>query len=662
MSTLTDKESWEIKIDGKSMLEEYFFSSLSLTQEINRPNELRFSLRRTKVTETAKDIKFKQSEDWLGKEVEISFKVIADITKSKDKDKGEDVQLLFKGIIFNINSVRRSMDGSLEYEIVAYSPDFLLIDNPNCFSFEKKTLKDIVKKTLEPYNIEAEIDPALTDQILYTVQYNEPDYTFLSRLAIRFGEWFYYNGEKLVFGKVKKLDSLELLPVKDIVNYSYQLSTSHLKYTHHRHNYMDYANMKKSAADALSSAPDHGLTKIAVDASKDIYKKETFQNLNSAVGEENNIDEIEISTKAQALGKQAQLMTCTGTSNRADLKIGSRFKLAEKHIKDDSANEDEWDDCKHDELLVISVSHYLTDDGFYENSFVAIPAETEVPPYTYSEAYPRMLTQRAVVKENIDPEKLGRVRVQFLWQKEQDEEMMTPWIRIATPYAGNEKGFFFIPEKKEEVMVGFENGNAEKPYVIGSMYNAKQKPNSGLIQDDNLAKTIWSRSGQVIQFVDYDERDGKNKGAICIWDEPEEIYDILFDNIDKVIRFKCKGDIELLADGDIVLSAGGDIKATAKGNIDMKAEGNVKAKADGEIDLKADGEGKFKADGDMKLDGKNVNVKASVDIKMEGVNVSAKASSALKLEGAQIEEKASATCKVDGGGMLELKGGMVKIN
>lgn len=49
--------------------------------------------------------------------------------------------------------------------------------------------------------------------------------------------------------------------------------------------------------------------------------------------------------------------------------------------------------------------------------------------------------------------------------------MKTPWLRIAVPYSGQGKGFYFIPEIGEEVMVGFEMNNAERPYIIGTFFN-----------------------------------------------------------------------------------------------------------------------------------------------------------------------------------------------
>ncbi|WP_282057310.1 phage baseplate assembly protein V, partial [Maribacter luteus] len=71
--------------------------------------------------------------------------------------------------------------------------------------------------------------------------------------------------------------------------------------------------------------------------------------------------------------------------------------------------------------------------------------------------------QRGWVLDNADPNGLGRIKVQFPWQKPMGTS--TPWIKMATPYSGSGKGFYFIPEKDEEVLVGFEGDNPEKPFV-----------------------------------------------------------------------------------------------------------------------------------------------------------------------------------------------------
>ncbi|ANO49581.1 Rhs element Vgr protein [Flavobacterium columnare] len=70
------------------------------------------------------------------------------------------------------------------------------------------------------------------------------------------------------------------------------------------------------------------------------------------------------------------------------------------------------------------------------------------------------------------------------------------WIRILTPHAESGKGFHFIPEIGEEVLVGFESGNAEKPFVLGTHYNGSET--SGYHTSGNDVKAIHTRSGTKI--------------------------------------------------------------------------------------------------------------------------------------------------------------------
>ncbi|WP_452222558.1 phage baseplate assembly protein V, partial [Lacinutrix chionoecetis] len=84
-------------------------------------------------------------------------------------------------------------------------------------------------------------------------------------------------------------------------------------------------------------------------------------------------------------------------------------------------------------------------------------------------------------------------------QKELGE--ITPWIRIVTPHAGGDKGFHFVPEIDEEILVGFEGGNAEHPYMMGSLYNGGGKAGA-FKTNDNQIKAIRTRSGHTLKFTE----------------------------------------------------------------------------------------------------------------------------------------------------------------
>lgn len=107
----------------------------------------------------------------------------------------------------------------------------------------------------------------------------------------------------------------------------------------------------------------------------------------------------------------------------------------------------------------------------------------------------------AIVTNNQDPEGLGRVKVSFPWLSDENE---TDWVRVATLMAGPERGSFFLPEVGDEVLVAFEHGDINAPYVIGMLWNGQQKPPETNSDGKNNIRKIRSRSGHEIVFDDDD--------------------------------------------------------------------------------------------------------------------------------------------------------------
>lgn len=109
-----------------------------------------------------------------------------------------------------------------------------------------------------------------------------------------------------------------------------------------------------------------------------------------------------------------------------------------------------------------------------------------------------------VVTSNQDPEGLGRVKINFPWRGEKDESY---WARITSLMAGKERGMVFYPEVDDEVLVAFEHGEINQPYVIGALWNGKDKPPETNSDGKNNIRKIKSRSGHEIIFND----DGTSK-------------------------------------------------------------------------------------------------------------------------------------------------------
>lgn len=105
----------------------------------------------------------------------------------------------------------------------------------------------------------------------------------------------------------------------------------------------------------------------------------------------------------------------------------------------------------------------------------------------------------AVVAQNKDPEGLGRVKVRFPWRENPDESY---WARIAVPMAGNGRGTWFLPEVGDEVLVACDAQRVEHPYVLGCLWNGKDKPPQDNSDGRNDLRVIHSRSGHEIVFDD----------------------------------------------------------------------------------------------------------------------------------------------------------------
>ena len=638
MSTFIEKI--KIKIEGIPS-EDYNFRNIVWTQELMRPNVLRFSMNDQDTAVSEEEVKFDLVKELFGKKVTLTLQT----TRMNESSVYVNEELDFEGIIFNVDVSRADMASVVDIDVTAFSPDYLLMDNKHCFSYEEKSLEELVKETIKPYDFKTKIDPAFTKTIPYSVQYNENNYQYLVRLAKRYGEWLYYDGNKFVFANydkvIEKLDPIKLFPHTDLVNYNYSAQITHDQIIHNYYDYLKYDSIQKTPEDAGIDVSGNGFlefTQELKDKSHELYKKDTFHNIHCAIPEGNEAEEYETTLHAQFWGEQAQMSVCRGTSLRADMCIGRRFTI--KDIYDKNNTTTAFYD--HSELIVCAITHRMEVYGQYENEFTAISAKSKFPPYYNSDIYPVAMMQRAFVTDNQDPEKLGRVRVTFPWQYKQDESLMTPWIRIAQPHGGNNKGFYFIPEIEEEVMVGFENGNAEKPYVVGTFYNAEQIPGSNWYTDSNDIKAIRTRNGHTIEI--HDEGDD---GFIKIYDNEKENYILTFSTDDKLIKLESTGNIELYAKGDIIMDAGG--------NINMHSGKDTTIKVDGNQEITVKGDVTEDVTGSFKHDSKEITLKSK-----SGVTI--KATSTMKIDSATHEQKASAKMTLDGGGMLEAKAGMVKIN
>lgn len=189
----------------------------------------------------------------------------------------------------------------------------------------------------------------------------------------------------------------------------------------------------------------------------------------------------------------------------------------------------------------------------------------------------------AIVTNTNDPEKMGRVKVRFPWLSNDDE---SDWARVAAPMAGKGRGAYFPPEVEDEVLVAFEQGDVRFPYLLGGLWNGKDKPPDPNDDGKNDVRVIKSRSGHLIRLTDKDSA------------EKIEIIDMTGKNS---IVFDAKAKtITVTSDKDITLSApNGAIKLDAK-SVEIKSSAEAKVEAGAGLDVKATGQ--------MNLKGATINL------------------------------------------------------
>ena len=660
----TTSSGFDIDLDGAK----YRLDNFTLYQSLLTHNSLSFSMHKGP-DEEINEAMFSVCGQIIGKDITVTLQTdnIENVSLNTENDSIADIE--FKGFIIAASGSRSGSEYNINVE--ARSWDALLEDNPSCKSFEEKMLNDIVNDVVDDYSshLDTEVDSRFTDTIPYCVQYNETNYQFLQRLARRYGEWLYNDGTQLVFGNLKKQDSVRLsYPSKDIPSYNVDLKMQHVAFSHVASSYNAYdANQKEGIGEMQKEY--NSLSEQVFQASQECYTKQTLQNLHSGGFANNDGREtiLNVSTKTQARGEKAGMLTYSGNTYCSKLKLGATLVIIDNYITNSASNTKS--DVDQDEILITELIHYFSSDETYSNHFTGIPSECDYPPYSNSDIYPVATSCRAKVKDNEDPNNLGRIRVQFDWQAQLDDDMMTPWLRMAQPYAGGGKGFSFIPEIGEEVMIDFEGGNAERPYVKGTLYNGVDDVDGAWVASNNShnqVKAIRTRNGHTIEI-----HDEGNDGYIRIYDNEKENYILTFSTDQKLIKLESTGNIELYAKNDIIMHAGHDINASADNDIFIAASHDMQRTADNDIREHAGNDRSTNINRNDSLSvsenqfikiGDNKDEQIEHKLQVTAENIREEAKDQLLEYSTTHHMKASDSAALNAGSRIDIKAGTVKVN
>jgi type VI secretion system secreted protein VgrG len=569
------------------------------------------------------------------------------------------------------------------YYAEVYPKLWLLTKSSDTRIFQNKTAPDIIKAVLSDHGI-TDIKDGLTGSFTareYCVQYQETDFAFISRLME--SEGIFYRFEHTA-------DAHTLVLLNDGSSYGEGPSTLRIVASDTRWPQIDVlpeCTVEMQVTPGGVQMDDFNFETPATDL------------LGVATGDDDTLTMYEYPAGAttQAAVEQAATrrlealelpkLLLRGSSSHADMRPGHTFTLTDHPRSDANVKYAAW-----------RVTHQA-DGNTYANRFEAFPADVPFRPPRATPA-PRVHgCQTAIVVgkagEEITTDQYGRVKVKFHWdQAEAADETSSCWLRVSQGWAGKAWGMFFLPRIGQEVIVSFLDGDPDRPIVTGCVYNGQQVVPYALPdnQTRSLVKTESSKGGGGFNEIRLEDK--KDAEEIFIQAQKDMNVSVLNDQtvtiknartvtvqeaddtlkVEKGNRsfevagndtYKVTGERTVNITGkeahdngaglaytikeDLVLEVGGKVELKVTGDLTLTISGKVTIKSDGNMDVQSSGNLTQKATGKLENEsGQDMTIKAGMNLTQEG--------------GIGIKSKAGATYNLESGGILEVKGSLVKIN
>jgi type VI secretion system secreted protein VgrG len=381
----------------------------------------------------------------------------------------------------------------------------------NCRIFQNKTVMDIAKAVIGEYGLSlSDQTEASYKQLEYCTQYSESDFHFVSRILEESGifYWFEHTDQdnKIMLGDSRS--AYQDCPVSASVPYltsasgeegvygawvSEFTSTATMvsgKHSTAEYNYKNYIREDVPAKVSASQFGKNAFDQYLYPAGGEGYSDD-------APDVSNSLETLFLETRALAADSIAEVFR--GDGNARSFCAGYTFTLTRNP-------RDAW----NRKYLLTTITHQAdqappyravddTKRSGYTNQFTAVssdivfkPMQTLVKPRIYG-------PQTAVVVgsggEEILIDSLGRVKVRFFWDKQNDSSSIIDctWVRVAQSWAGNGWGAYFWPRVKDEVVIQFLNGDPDNPMITGSVYNGVNTPKYAL-PDNKTRSGLVTRS------------------------------------------------------------------------------------------------------------------------------------------------------------------------
>lgn len=501
--------------------------------------------------------------------------------------------------------------------------------------FQNQSVPDILTAVFADYPDAATRQDLVLgyDPIEYCVQYDESDFDFVSRLMEAAGiAYFFAHGEAvhtmvLVDDPAKFPDcaNAATVPWLSLAPGNAWLSDARIENVAHRQSLVPDGF---KTADYNFVTPATAL--LATEGGGKVYEYP---------GDFTLADQATAVAKRRAEELAAPAALVEGGSPLRHLAAGTAVTLTGHPA--DALN------AKH---VLLSVTH-RAGKREYENEFTAFPAAVPFRPPRLTPR-PRIAgAQTAIVVgpagKEIWTDEYGRIKVQFHWDRlGQKDENSSCWVRVAQSWAGTSWGAFTLPRIGQEVVVSFLEGDPDRPLVTGCVYNG-DNPVPYALPDNMTRTTLKSRSSpQAEGFNEIRFEDKADSEEIFVQAQKDLNVTVLNTMTETVTK-----------DHAVTVKEGNATFTVSQGNWTTKIDtGDAEQTIAGKLTVTVTGDVTIKSSG-------NVTVEAGTGLTLKGgTTVAIEAGTGLTLKGATVELTASGKGAFDGGGMLELKGGMVKLN
>jgi type VI secretion system secreted protein VgrG len=466
-------------------------------------------------------------EEWLGKDFQVT-----------EVEDNLSEHPLFDGFLLEVELVYEH-SGAYAAFLQGITRSYKMDVTQRHAYYQEMTLADIATRLASNANLQAKVTCQDRRPLNY-VQWGESDFEFLHRLADDHGCWMrpsaegieifdaFQGGATVYWRKESGEDALRGFSVKGA------LAPPAFNGAHY-----DFHQMRSKVYESVSDQPQfYDSVSKFVSAAKE--------------GSDKNVPPAYLHQRSRVvtLDEYETLLKKESVRSMGGTVIGSGESINSKLLPGNEVTIDGTDAAGT--YGVTHVSHNWDVSG-YTNQFTCTPWKNYTDPNPPA-VKPWFGIVPARVVEHNDPKKMGRIKVQYFWQ----EDGTAYWARMMTPHAGGDRGFMFMPEVGDEVVVVFEDGDPERPVVLGCVWNGvDQAPRQGFWDKNkdveqnsemqaNEVKRIVTKSGNRLQMVD-----SKGKESIVL-STPNSVKVALIDQAAETGREALVLQVD---EGDIILNA-----------------------------------------------------------------------------------------------------------